>query len=222
MTAFDANIATGRHMRVFAAGLLLSGLAGCSLLGGSKEPLTIYAPEPAAVADASWPTATWQLAIARPEAPRMLDSLRIAVRPTPNELEVYKGVSWAKSPGEQFEDAVLHGLEDSGRIRAVARVSSGIAADYTLVTELRRFEADYAGRPVPSAVIEISAKLVSARDQEVVASRIFHQDVPATNTDPASVADAFGRALGQVAHDVDGWVLASGNAASASAAKATR
>ena len=215
MTAFDANVATGRRVRALAGGLLLAGVAGCSLLGGSKTPVTVYAPEPAVTADAAWPTANWQLAIARPEASRMLDSLRIAVRPSPGELQVYKGVSWAKSPGEQLEDALLHGLEDSGRIHAVARASSGIAADYTLVTELRRFEADYAGRPVPDAVIEVSAKLVSARDQQVAASRIFHQEVPAANTNPASVADALGRALGQVAHDVDGWVLESGNAASA-------
>lgn len=222
MIVFDANVATWRRARMLASALLLAGLAGCSLLGGSKTPVTIYAPEPSVVADASWPAATWQLAIARPEAPRMLDGLRIAVRPTPGELQVYKGASWAKSPAEQFEDAVLHGLEDSGRIHAVARASSGIAADYTLLTELRRFEADYAGRPVPSAVVEVSAKLVSAQDQGVAASRIFRQDVPSTGTDPAAVTEALGRALGQVAHDVDGWVLESGNAASAAAAKATR
>jgi cholesterol transport system auxiliary component len=211
-----------RVARIVVTVLLVAGLGGCALLGGSKTPVTVYAPEPVVAPDDAWPAADWQLAIARPEAPRTLDSLRIAVRPTPGELQVYKGVSWAKSPGEQLEDALLHGLEDSNRIRAVARASSGIAADYTLLTELRRFEADYAGRAVPSAVIEVSAKLVSTRDENVVASRTFRQDLPANGTDAASVAEAFGRAMGQVTQELDGWVLASGNAAKLTATKPAR
>ncbi len=70
-------------------------LAGCSILGGSKEPVTVYAPDPRVAPEASWPHVTWQLEIARPDAARTLDSLRIAVRPRPDELQVYKGVSWA-------------------------------------------------------------------------------------------------------------------------------
>jgi cholesterol transport system auxiliary component len=210
-----------RTAHAVAASLLVAALGGCALLGGGKQPVTIYSPEPAVVADASWPNADWQLAIARPEASRTLDSLRIAVRPTPGELQVYKGASWAKSPGEQLEDAVLHGLEDSNRIHTVARASSGIAADYTLITELRHFEADYAGRPMPNAVIEVTAKLVATGDQSIVASRTFRQDVPATDAATAAVADAFGKALSQIAQELDGWVLVSGNAAN-TAPHATR
>ena len=108
-------------------------------------------------------TSTWQLEIARPDAARTLDSLRIAVRPTPDELQVYKGASWAKRPSEQIEDMVLRTLEDSQKITAVAPNGSGMTADYTLLMELRRYEADYAGNSVPAATIEINAKLLHAR-----------------------------------------------------------
>lgn len=187
-------------------------LAGCSVLGGNKEPTTIYAPDPRVAPDASWPQATWQLEIARPDAGRMLDSLRIAVRPTPGELQVYKGASWAMTPSEQIEDTVLRTLEDSRKIAAVAPRGSGIAPDYTLLMELRRYEADYAGNGVPAATIEINAKLLHAPDQAIVASRTFLQAVPAGGTDTASVAQAFGTALGALAHDVAGWTLVSGDA----------
>ena len=106
--------------RVLAAALTL-GLAGCSLLGGKKEPVTIYAPEPRVAADPSWPTVDWQLVVAQPQASRMVDSSRIAVRPTPGELQVYKGVAWSRPPTEQLEDLVVRTLEDSGHIGAVAR-----------------------------------------------------------------------------------------------------
>ncbi|MGN6513680.1 MAG: ABC-type transport auxiliary lipoprotein family protein [Lysobacteraceae bacterium] len=214
MTAtWNRGSATTSKAAALAASLFALALPGCALVGGARVPATVYAPEPAVQADPAWPRADWQLAIARPEASRLLDGTRIAVRPTPGELQVYKGASWARSPADQLENAVLHSLEDAGTPRAVARQGSGIAADYTLVMELRRFEAEYAGAPMPDAVVEVSAKLLSTRDQGVVASRTFLQRVQAPATDTATVAATLGHALAQVAHDIDGWVLASGNAA---------
>jgi cholesterol transport system auxiliary component len=195
-----------------SAGLSLVALvAGCSALGGSKTPSTIYAPEPTVAIDPSWPNVDWQLAISHPEAARMIDTLRIAVRPSPGELEVYKGASWAKTPSDQLQDTVLHALEDSHKIPAVARQGTGMAADYTLLSELRRFEADYAGAAVPQATIEVNVKLLQATDQDVVATQTFRQAVPASGTDTAAVAQAFDMALGAIAHDIVGWTLVNGN-----------
>jgi cholesterol transport system auxiliary component len=200
------------RMRPLFALPLLFALASCSILGGKqREPTTLYAPDPRVQADPSWPSVDWQLSISNPEAARMVDSLRIAVRPSPEEVQVYKGASWAKMPTDMVEDAVLRALEDSGKIPAVARQGSGITADYKLVMDLRRFESVYAGGATPNATIEINAKLLhSAGGQDVVASRTFVQSVPAASTAVADVVDAFNRGLGQVAHDVAGWTLVSG------------
>ncbi|HVR81725.1 MAG TPA: ABC-type transport auxiliary lipoprotein family protein [Luteimonas sp.] len=192
--------------------LLLASLCGCSVLGGKKPAPTIYAPDPRVQADPAWPSVDWQLSLASPTAARMVDSQRIAVRPTPEELQVYKGAAWAKTPSEQVTDTVLRALEDSGKIPAVARQGSGIAADYKLVMDLRRYEADYAGNAVPAATIEVNAKLLHAPDQDIFASRTFLQAVPAGGTDVASVAQAFNQALGAIGHDMAGWILSSGDA----------
>ena len=199
--------------RPVAIAAILIVLAGCSILGGKqKEPTTLYAPDPRVQADPSWPSVDWQLSISNPEAARMVDSLRIAVRPSPEEVQVYKGASWAKMPTDMVEDAVLRALEDSGKIPGVARQGSGVAADYKLVMDLRRFESDYSGSATPNAVIELNVKLLhSAGGQDVVASRTFVQSVPAASTAVADVVDAFNRGLGQVAHDVAGWTLVSGD-----------
>jgi cholesterol transport system auxiliary component len=194
---------------LLAATLLLGG---CSILGGSREPVTIYAPEPVVTPHAAWPRADWQLSIAKPTASRMVGSVRIAVRPVPGELQVYKGAIWAKGPDEQLQDALLRTLEDSGRIHAVARQGSGVSADYRLELDLRRYEADYAGNPVPAATIEVNAKLLHSGDRDVVASRTFLQAVPAAGTDIALVAQAFGQALGTIAGDIAGWTLENGAA----------
>lgn len=193
---------------VLAVNALLLG--GCSLLGGNKDTATIYAPDPRVPADPAWPSVQWQLSVSRPSASRMLDSLRIAVRPTPGELQVYKGASWAKTPTEQVEDTVLRALEDSGRIPAVARQGSGIAADYKLIMDLRRFEADYAGAAVPAATVEVNVKLLHAPDQDVVDARTFLQAVPASGTDVMMVTQAFEQALARIGHDIAGWTLTTG------------
>ena len=205
----SANRAVSARLTLLLASALL---ASCSILGGSKEAATIYAPDPRIAPDPAWPTASWQLEIAHPEAARMIDSQRIAVQPLPGELQVYKGASWAKSPSDQVQDTVLRALEDSQKIAAVARKGSGAAADYTLLMELRRYDADYAGHAVPAATIEINAKLLQSPEQAIVASHTFAQAVPAAATDPASVAHAFETALGDIGHDIAGWTLVNGNA----------
>ena len=198
--------------RVLLPGLMLALVAGCSILGGgNKENATIYAPDPRVAADPSWPSVPWQLTVARPTSARMIDSLRIAVRPTPGELQVYKGASWAKTPTEMVEDGVLRALEDSGKIPAVARSGSGIAADYRLLADLRRFEADYDGQALPSATIEVSMKLMHAQDQQVVASRTFLHAQPSTGVDVPQVSAAFEQALGALSRDVAGWALTTGD-----------
>ncbi len=195
-----------------AVALVVLASAGCSILGGDREPVTIYAPDPQVPADPSWPRATWQLALAPTSAARFVDSYRIAVRPTPGEVQVYKGARWFKAPSEQLEDTVLHALEDSGKIAAAGRQESGIAARYKLAMDLRRFESDYGGDATPSATIIVNAKLLASIDQDVVATRTFRQTVGSAGTDTQQVAAAFGQALGAISHDIAGWVLVSGNA----------
>ncbi|MFT4247917.1 MAG: ABC-type transport auxiliary lipoprotein family protein [Pseudomonas sp.] len=198
-------------LRPWLLGLSLCALAGCSLLSGaSKDPVTIYAPDVRVPADPAWPQAAWQLTIMQPSAARLVDSTRINVRPSPGELQVYRGVSWAQSSTDLLEDTLLRAFEDSGRIAGVARAGDGIRADYKLTTDLRRFESDYAGHAVPSATIELNAKLLHAADQRIVASRTFLVAEPAASTDTAAVATAFETALRKATHDLVGWTLASG------------
>lgn len=201
-------------LRLIGAGLAAAlALSGCSILDEKpKNPTTQYAPDPRVPSDPSWPQANWQLSLSAPNAARMIDSLRIAVRPSDDEIQVYKGAAWAKLPSSMVEDALLRTLEDSGKIAAVARQGSGIGADYKLVLDLRRFESDYAGNAVPAAVIEINAKLFHNADQKVVASRTFLQSTPAASAEVRDVVAAFERSLATSTHEIAGWTLVSGDA----------
>lgn len=202
-------------LRSIAWALALAMLSACSLLGGGRDERarsTIYAPDPRIQPDPAWPAVDWQLSLMSPTSARMIDSFRIVVRPTPDELQVYSGASWARTPTDMLQDTVLRALEDSGRLPAVARQGAGITADYKLAIDIRRFEADYAGAATPSATIEVNAKLIHAVDQGIVSSRTFLHAEPSASADVPQVVDAFSRALAAVGRDLSGWVLATGDA----------
>lgn len=195
--------------RVLCAGAVLA-LAGCGVLP-EKETLALYAPVPTVAPDASWPQVDWQLQVSRPTADSVVDSGRIAVRPVPGELQVYKGARWAQPVPELVHRSLVRAFEDSGRLRGVsARNGDGIAGAYQLVLDIRRFEADYAGAATPSVEVAIMAKLVPTTDNQVVASQLFAAQVPVGATDVASVAMGFERALGQVNGQIVGWTLREG------------
>lgn len=202
-------------LRIALAAALSLSLAGCGILGGgagSRQSATIYAPLVQVAPDPSWPAVDWQLAIASATAARMIDSPRISVRPTPSELQVYAGASWSQPATSLLEGALLRTFEDSGRIGAVGRSEIGLRPDYKLVLDVRRFEADYAGRAVPSATIEVAAKLLYNRDQRVVAAHTFHRAEQAAGTEVPQVVSAFERALETITAEIVGWTLGSGQA----------
>jgi cholesterol transport system auxiliary component len=203
----ESAIATARIAALLA---LLVPLAGCTSLIGKKHPTTIYAPVARAEASPEWPQVRWKLAMGRSSGARIADTLRVAVRPSPNELQVYKDAQWAKPPGDMIEDGVLHALEDSGRIAVVARQGSGIGADYRLLLDVRRFESDYAGAETPAATIEVTAKLLHVKDQQLAGSRTFLQAQPAATTKVPDVVAAFDQALTAVTGELAGWTLATG------------
>ena len=195
--------------RTLVAMTLVFGLAGCSLIP-EKEPLALYSPAAKVAPDPAWPSVHWQLQIPRPLAPELVDSPRIVVRPAPGELQVYKGAVWAEPAPDLVQDAVLHAFEDSGRIGGVARRGSGVAGDYELLLDLRRFDSDYAGGASPRAEVEITAKLVANRSNMVIANRTFRQTAQAGGTAVGSVAQAFDSALSAVVADIVGWTLVEG------------
>ncbi|MFG6110016.1 ABC-type transport auxiliary lipoprotein family protein [Stenotrophomonas nematodicola] len=199
--------------RILLPVAMIATLGGCSLLGSNeRSAVTIYSPIVRIQADPGWPKVDWQLVVVKPSAARVVDSPRINVRPSPSELEVYKGVSWAQPATDMLDDALVRGFEDSGRVAGVARATTGIRADYKLALDVRRFEADYRGQATPAALIEVNAKLIHVIDQRVVADRTFRQEQPVPTTATADVARAFEQGLQAMTTELVGWTLVTGQA----------
>ncbi len=190
----------------FAALLLL---AGCTAIGGPKTEVSIYSPQTRIQADPAWPAVDWQLTVGTPDTHALLDSQRIAVRPTPDRLQTYKGARWADTAPELVQLALVEAFEDSGKIAAVSRWGGG-RGDFGLFTDLRSFETVYDGG-TPKVVIEIQARLVKHRGGGgLVAARRFRTEVSPSGPDIEPVVAAFGDALSQIGADIVGWSLVEG------------
>ncbi|MFZ5636364.1 MAG: ABC-type transport auxiliary lipoprotein family protein [Pseudomonadota bacterium] len=197
--------------RACALAATLLALAGCGILP-KRETLSLYRPEPAIAGESGTvgPRLRWQLQIARPHADAAYDTARILVRPRPGELQVYKGAAWTQPAPDLVHDILLRAFVDSARFAGVARRGEGIAADYELLLDLRRFESDYADGDRPRARIELGATLVHNADNRVVANRVFAADMPADAGDVARVNRAFEQGLGTIASQLVGWTAEEG------------
>lgn len=196
-------------LRTAALALTLLALTGCGLLP-KQETVTLYRPEAVVAGDATWPQVSWQLQIARPYADTAHDSARILVRPQRGELQVYKGAAWTQPAPDLVLDTLLRAFADSERLAGVARRGEGVNAEYELLLDLRRFEAEYDGATAPNAQVVLGARLVHNADNRVVASRVFGAEVRADSTDVAAVNRAFESGLGDVTAALIGWTLAEG------------
>lgn len=200
------------RVSLLAAGAMLL-LGGCAAIGGPKTEVKVYAPATSITADPAWPQAGWSLSIGVQAANQMLDSARIAVRPTPDRFQAYKGALWADNAPDLLQTALVEGFEDSGKIAAVGRFGGGNRGDFGLVLEVRAFETVYDGDR-PEAVIEAQASLVRLRGgRGVVASKRFRQAVPGAATDLDSMVSAFGQAMSALSTDIIGWTLVEGERA---------
>lgn len=195
-----------RHALLLAALTLLSGC----LLGGARN-VSLYSPQLQMQAHADWPAVAWPLVVARPLCSEALDSDHIAVRPQAQTMQVYAGALWSDPVPDMLQSALVRAFEDSGRIVAVGRQSTGVRGDFVLLTDIRQFEAVYtdAGAP-PTVTLSVQAKLLAQPQTRVLAMRRFDIRVPADDKEVPAVVAAFGTAMTQLNEEVIGWTLATG------------
>ena len=181
---------------VIAGSAAILSLGGCgSLLGPSSPPPQIYRLDPVLPPWDAGSNVSWQLAVARPTAMQTLDTERIALM-RGAAMDYYADAQWNDSVPRLVQSLLVEAFERSGRILAVARESEGVRGDYTLETEIRDFDAQYATENgAPTVVVDVMARLLGAQGA-VVTSQEVKQSAPAAANSVASVVAAFDHAVG--------------------------
>lgn len=186
---------------VIAAVALASLLAGCASF--SQPPRTFELAAPAGPPRAA-ATSRAQILIAEPTAVRTLDSQQIAIMPSALTVEYVAESQWSDRLPRLVQLRLLQAFQNTGRIGAVGVPGQGLAIDYQIVTEIRRFEISL---ETGSAVVEISVKALNDRSGQVRSSQIFTASVPLAGAGSDNYVVALNAAFGQVSDSIVGWAL---------------
>ncbi len=198
-------------MRILAAVCCALLLSSCAMLGGGSKKSTAttqYSPIVPVVASPAGRSSPRQLVVDVTFVDPALNNLRIAVRPTGHELEVYKDVRWANTPSEMLTTHLLETFERMNAFRTVTRSGAGLAPDLRLGLEIRQFESVYSSGGVPSATIVVVAKLIDSGAEREIQSREFTASVPSSDVSVPSVVDAFASAMSRIDADIAAWTVA--------------
>jgi cholesterol transport system auxiliary component len=188
-----------RSALTLAAGVLCLALAGCAL-AGTRPPTTYDLLAPRSFAGTPKP-ASWQLVVYEPTAIHALETDRLMVRPSSDQVSYYKGVAWSDRLPRLVQARIIETFQNSGAVRTVSATNG----QYALVTDLRAFQIDVSsGKAI--AEIEIFAKLVNLSSGKVVATKSFSARVPATTDAPRDAIAALNQGFTEVLQDTTTWV----------------
>jgi cholesterol transport system auxiliary component len=195
--------------RLVLAALALTP-ASCSLLSLGGAPPKLYTLTPASDFSAGGARVSWQLLVDVPVGAAAIDTDRIALKRSPTTVDYFADAAWTDRAPLLVQSLLVQSLENSGRIDAIARDSMALRADYILLTELRDFEAQYAGAGAPVIHVQLGVKLIRMPERTIVAQQRFDATAPATANEMPAIVQAFNLAFHQVARQIVDWTLAAG------------
>lgn len=192
-----------RLLGVCALSLVLSG---CALLGSGPAPLDTYSlSAPRAVEGPR--KSHLQVLIAEPTALKALDSERIVITPAKGEITYLSGAQWADRLPRVVQARLADSFQASGRFGGVGKPGEGLAIDYQVVTEVRRFQIDASGGAT-SASVELSVRILNDRTGVVRASKTFSARAPlGSGAGNAAYVSALDSAFNQVGAEIVAWAV---------------
>ena len=197
-----------RNWACLAAAVLLLG--GCALVEGGGPPPRLFTPHPKTTFDSDLPTANWQLVVDPPQAPASIDSVRIAVRKSPLELDYYAGAAWADRVPPMVLTLLVSSFENTGKIVGVGRESASLRGDFALRTDIRNFEVEREGGHA-AAHVHIVSKLVQLPERIIVSDNSCDYKEDAASDKLEDIVEAYNSALGRCMRRIVEWTLRTGS-----------
>jgi cholesterol transport system auxiliary component len=198
-----------RAMHVVVSAAAISGCAGLDTLRSVTEPTDLYDLTPKSTYAADMPTIAAQIVIEEPTAASSVNTDRIAIKPNPYQVQYFPQARWVDRAPLLVQTMLLESFENTGKVGAVGRQAIGLSSDFTLLTELREFQAVLVGgeNGAISVVVQLNMKIVQEPLGLIVASRSFvHREMSASN-EILSVVAAFDTALGKTMGQTIDWAI---------------
>jgi cholesterol transport system auxiliary component len=194
--------------RLLAAIPPLAGLGACTaadLIANRPAP-KLFELTPKSTFPPDLPEARSTVRVETVTATAGLNTARIALRPSPTELDYYAGVLWIDVVPVMVQNLLIESLENSGRVDALGPAAAGVPADYALLAHVREFQAEYRdGSATPSIHVRLQARLVTLPRRQSVDAAGAEADIPAPAGSIDAVVTTFDDALGSVLRRIVSW-----------------
>lgn len=189
----------------------LAGCAGLSTLSSVTAPTDLFTLSPKSTFDPSLPRLKHQIVVQEPTATAAVSNDRIAVNPSPLQVEYLRGARWVDRAPVIIQALLIESYENSGKVDAVGRSAVSLRADYLVVTDLREFQAQVPPETLEDnrlqVLVRLNFKLVNADLDRIIGSRSFEERVEAESDNADDIAQAFDEALGDVMRDAVEWSI---------------
>jgi len=184
-------------------------IGGCGSLldfGGDKVPDNIYDLNIAKTDSMASGDTEKILLVERLTFPAFIDTEKIAVKPSDNEIVYLADARWSDKAPNLVARFLLITLDGSDGLLVIDRQHTALVHDYRLEVDIRDFSLHLNGEVNPTVVIEISADLIAVNPLRVLSRQSFSQEVIANANSKDAIIQAFNEALSGITDEVSGWL----------------
>jgi phospholipid/cholesterol/gamma-HCH transport system substrate-binding protein len=142
-----------------------------------------------------------QLVIPDPTALNVLDSEKILTRSAAGVSGSLPDAQWSDTVPKLLQMKIIQAFENAGTPAGVSRPLEGVAGDFQLLIDVRRFQIAAAEA---TADVELAGKVLDGKGR-IIDTRVFRATTPAAATDAAAVTAALDQAFGKAATELVLW-----------------
>lgn len=195
-----------RRAAMLGAVAALGGCSALSSINSAASPLDTYDLTPAPGRTTGRGSGR-TLLVTLPEAAAAIASDRIMVKPDPVAITYLPDARWADTLPAVMQSLLIRSIAGTGRMGYVGPSEGGPVPDLALLTRIDAFQVAIAGEAVMVSV-DISLTLLRDRDQRVLKTRVFANQLPAASDEPADVVAAFQTILDALLPEMANWAAA--------------
>ncbi len=199
-----------------AALLTQTACAPLQTLTAATEPTDLYDLTPKSTFASDLPQVRRQIVVDEPTAVNYVNTDRIPVKNGPFKVEYFPVARWVDRAPRLVQTLMVESIENTGVVSAVGQEAIGLTSDFTLVTDLREFQAiatpDERGGSSDTPVevhVQLNIKIIREPEGLIVGSESFGQRVRASSNEMQDVVAAFDEALGKAMRGAVEWTIRS-------------
>jgi len=186
---------------------ILAGLERMTGGGTSQADIPVYDLAAAtALPPAPEEVPKWLLVVPEPTTLMGFNTDKILLQPSEGESVPVANARWGDNLPILFQAKAIQSFENAGYAKSVSRTRDGVAGDYQLLIDIRRFQIATASEP-GTAEIDFMVKILD-KEGKIVNASSFQGSAPVTGTGAQAYVNAVDEVFAKLMSDLVAWVTA--------------